>query len=466
MNNPIDAYLRKNEQRFVDELCELLRIPSVSTKDENRTDIQRAARYVVDKLTSAGADNVAIMPTEGHPVVYGEKVIDPKLPTILVYGHYDVQPAEPLDQWNSPPFEPTIRDGKIYARGATDDKGQMYMHVKAFEAMMATHSLSTNVKFLIEGEEELGSPSLGTFCRNNRALLAADVALISDTAIVANNVPAIETGLRGLVYFEVNVRALAHDLHSGLYGGAVPNAAIILAEMLASLHDTRGRVAIPHFYDGVQTVSARERAQMAVRPHSDRTYMREAGAKALQGERGFTTLERTSIRPTLEVNGIWGGYIQPGSKTIIPAEASAKISTRLVPGQDPKKIAKLVMAHLKKIAPKSAGITVRQLDGAGKPYVMPIESIGYRAAEEAMTTTFGKKPIPIRSGGSIPVTALFEDVLGIKSVLMGFGLESDNLHAPNEHYGLFNYHKGIETIPHFFAAYARLARAGATKKRN
>lgn len=449
------TYLEQHKDRFLSELLELLRIPSISTQKDHVPDMHRAAEYVAKKLEAAGAEDVAIMPTGGHPVVYGTKKVDASAPTVLVYGHYDVQPAEPLDQWVSPPFEPTIRDGKIYARGATDDKGQMYMHLKAFESMVATNALPCNLIFLIEGEEELGSPNLGRFCREHAHLLQADVALISDTSILANTIPAIETGLRGLVYIEVNVRGLAQDLHSGLYGGAVPNAAAILTRMIATLHDKKGRITIPGFYDDVAAVSRSERAAMSKRPHSDRAYAKSIGARALEGEAGFTTIERTTIRPTLEVNGIWGGYTQPGSKTIIPAETSAKLSTRLVPDQDPKKVVKALMAHLKRIAPPSVTVSVRQLDGMGKPYVMPTDHPAYRAAEVAMQATFGKKPIPTRSGGSIPVTAIFADQLGMKSVLMGFGLDSDNLHAPNEHYGLFNYYKGIETIPLFFEAYAR-----------
>lgn len=454
----IDTYVTEHTQRFLDELCEFLRIPSVSTDATHAADIDHAAHFVRLAFDAAGADTAEVMKTDGHPVVYAEKIIDATLPTVLVYGHYDVQPPDPLEEWKTPPFEPTIRDEQIYARGATDDKGQVYMHIKAFEAMVATNSLPCNVKFLIEGEEELGSPSLEAFCRTHKKLLAADAVLASDTAIISKTVPSIETGLRGLCYFEVTVEALSHDLHSGIYGGAVPNPATILARMIASLHNAKGKVTIPHFYDDVATVSKAERAKMNARPHSDAAYRREVGAKALEGEVGYTTIERTTIRPTLEVNGIWGGFTGTGSKTIVPARAHAKISTRLVPNQSPEKMAKLVMQHLKRSAPPSVTVTVRQLDGVGKPYVTPTDSAVYRAAAAAMKETFGKEPIPTRSGGSIPVICMFDEVLGTKSALMGFGFESDGLHSPNEHFGVWNFFKGIQTIPRFYAHFTTLSR--------
>jgi acetylornithine deacetylase/succinyl-diaminopimelate desuccinylase-like protein len=401
-------------------------------------------------------DEVEICPTDGYPIVYGQKIIDPSLPTVLVYGHYDVQPADPYELWHSPPFEPEIRDGKIYARGACDDKGQVYMHVKAFEYMMTHQALACNVKFMIEGEEEVGSANLGTFVRNNRSKLSADVVLISDTSMIANDVPSIDSGLRGLSYVEVEVTGPNRDLHSGVYGGAVTNPVNALCSMIARLHDERGRITIPGFYDDVQNLSEDQRRELNRAPLDEKAYMQDLGIDALHGEEGYTTLERTGIRPTLDVNGIWGGYTGEGSKTVLPSKAFAKISMRLVPNQNSQSATELFASYFKSLAPAGVQVEVRPHHG-GEPVVTPTDSIAYRAASQAMLDTFGVMPIPTRGGGSIPIVALFEKELGLKSVLMGFGLDSDALHSPNEHYGVFNYLKGIETIPAFFHHFARLS---------
>jgi acetylornithine deacetylase/succinyl-diaminopimelate desuccinylase-like protein len=448
-------YLAQNKDRFLNELFELLRIPSISADSAYKDDVAKAAEFVKEKLMAAGADKVEVCPTAGHPIVYGEKMIDPKLPTILVYGHYDVQPVVPLDLWDTPPFEPTIRktanhpDGAIFARGSADDKGQFYMHVKAFELMMQTNSLPCNVKFMIEGEEEVGSSNLGTFCKQNVERLKADVVLISDTSMIANDVPSIDTGLRGLSYVEVEVTGPNRDLHSGVYGGAVANPINILAKMIASMHDENNRITIPGFYDEVQNLSDTERKELNKAPFNLEEYKKDLGIADVWGEKGYTVLERTGIRPTLDCNGIWGGYTGEGSKTVLPSKAFAKISMRLVPNQTTDKITELFTNHFQKIAPAGVKVQVRPHHG-GEPVVTPTDSPAYIAAANAMETTFRKKPIPTRGGGSIPIVALFESVLGLKSVLMGFGLDSDALHSPNEHYGLFNYYKGIETIPFFF----------------
>ncbi|HEY8387122.1 MAG TPA: dipeptidase [Parasegetibacter sp.] len=446
-------YQEASKDRFLEELLALLRIPSVSARTEHKQDMQNCAEAVKQRLLEAGADKAEIYQTAGHPVVYGEKIIDPTKPTVLVYGHYDVQPPDPLELWHSGPFEPVIKDGKIYARGACDDKGQFYMHVKALETMTKTNTQYTNIKFLIEGEEEVGSPNLATFVKENKELLKADVILISDTAMISLDTPSMDVGVRGLSYIEVEVTGPNRDLHSGVYGGAVANPLTILAKMIASLHDENNHITIPGFYDDVVEVSAEERKLMAEAPYNEEEFKADLGVKALWGEKGFTTNERTGIRPTLEVNGMWGGYTGEGAKTVLPSKAYAKISCRLVPNQDSHKITDLVINHLQKIAPDY--ITLKaSLHHGGEPYMTPIDSKGYLAAAKAIETTFGKKPIPVRGGGSIPISALFEKELGIKIVFMGFGLDSDNLHSPNEKFDLANFYKGIETIPYFHKYFA------------
>lgn len=454
-------YIEKNKERFLNELLDLLKIPSVSADSRFAGDVRKTAEFVADRLREAGADNVEICNTAGHPIVYGEKMTDPSLPTVLVYGHYDVQPADPLELWNSPPFEPVIKqteehpEGAIYARGACDDKGQMYMHIKAFESMMQTNSLNCNVKFMIEGEEEVGSANLGTFIRGNRDKLKADVVLVSDTSMIANDTPSIDIGLRGLAYMEVEVSGPNRDLHSGVYGGAVANPATILCRMIASLHDENNHITIPGFYDDVVVVSEADRTEMAKAPFNLEAYKKDLDIDDVWGETEYSTVERTSIRPTLEVNGIWGGYTGEGSKTVLPSKAFAKISMRLVPGQKSKTIAALFKKHFESIAPAGVRVKVTEHHG-GEPVLTPTDSVEFLAAAKAMETTFGKKPIPTRGGGSIPIIALFEAELGIKSILMGFGLDSDALHSPNEKYGLFNYYRGIETIPYFFKFYKEM----------
>ncbi len=441
-------YQEKNKDRFLNELLDLLRIPSVSSKSEHKADMLTCAEVVKQRMIDAGADNVAIMETGGHPAVYGEKIIDPSKPTVLVYGHYDVQPAEPLELWHSGPFAPVIKDGKIYARGACDDKGQFYMHIKAFEIMMKTNTLTTNIKFIIEGEEEIGSPNLGGFVKANKELLKADVILISDTAMLSLDTPSIDIGVRGLSYIEVEVTGPNRDLHSGVYGGAVANPITILAKMIASCHDQDNRITIPGFYDDVAAATDDERKLMSHAPFDEEEYKKDLGVEELWGEKGFTSNERTGIRPTLEVNGIWGGYTGEGAKTVLPSKAFAKISARLVPNQSSEVITEKLINYFKGIAPK--GIKVKAaLHHGGEPYMTPIDSKGYLAASKAIETTFGKLPIPVRGGGSIPICALFEKELGIKIIFMGFGLDSDNLHSPNEKFNLDNYYKGIETIPYF-----------------
>lgn len=448
-------FINSNKERFLQELFELLRIPSVSADPAYKGDVRRAAEWIVEKLRVAGADNVRLEETPGHPVVYGEKLIDSTLPTVLVYGHYDVQPADPVNLWETPPFEPTIRDEKIYARGSCDDKGQVYMHIKAFEAMNQSGELPCNVKFMIEGEEEIGSDNLEVFVKNNKERLQADVILVSDSAMIANDIPSIESGLRGLSYLEVKVQGPNKDLHSGVYGGAVANPVNILCQMIASLQDEFNRITIPGFYEDVEELSASDRAAMAQTPFDLEAYQKELDIAAVHGESGYTTLERASIRPTLDVNGIWGGYIGEGAKTVLPSVAHAKISMRLVPNQSSNKITELFTKHFLSIAPKGVKVTVTPHHG-GEAYVMPTDHVAFQAASEAMEITFGKPAIPTRGGGSIPIVALFEKELGIKSVLMGFGLDSDDIHSPNEHFGLFNFYKGIETIPYFFQKFKQL----------
>ena len=453
MENTIKDYIQTNKNRFLDELFELLRISSVSADPNYKNEVFKTAELVKEKLIAAGADNVKICPTAGFPIVYGEKIIDAKLPTVLVYGHYDVQPADPIELWHSNPFEPIIKDEKIYARGACDDKGQMYMHVKAFEIMMQTNSLPCNIKFMIEGEEEIGSENLAVFVKQNKKKLAADIILISDTGIVANDTPSITVGLRGLSYIEVEVAGPNRDLHSGLYGGAVANPINILCEMISKLKDEKNHITIPGFYDDVEILSEEERSEMAKVPFSLDEYKQALDLSEVHGEDGYSTNERNSIRPTLDINGIWGGYTGEGAKTVIPAKAYAKISMRLVPYQKSENITKLFKNYFESIAPLSVKVKVT-LHHGGEPIVTPSNSFGYKAASKAMETTFGKKPIPVRSGGSIPIVAMFKSELGLDSVLMGFGLDSDAIHSPNEHFGLFNYFKGIETIPYFFKYYA------------
>ena len=451
----IKTYIENNRERFLEELFALMRIPSVSAKEENKPDMLRAAVLLRTYLEKAGAEKTRLYPTEGNPVIYGEKIISKKLPTILVYGHYDVQPAEPLELWNSPPFEPVIRDGRIWGRGADDDKGQLFMHVKAFEYMTSTGTLPCNVKFMIEGEEETGSASLEKFCRDNRKMLSADVILVSDTTMISPDNPSITSGLRGLSYVQVEVTGPNRDLHSGLYGGAVVNPCNVLCQMVASLKDKNNRVTIPGFYDDVTECSKKERAEMAKRPFDREKYMNSIGVDDLAGEKGYTDTERVGIRPTLDINGIWGGFTGEGTKTILPSKAYAKISMRLVPDQNAEKVAKMFEEHFLSIAPAGVKVKVEYLHG-GEAYVSPLDTPEYQAASMAVEETFGKKPIPVRSGGSIPVVSAFERVLGIKSILMGFGLESDSIHSPNENYPLFNFFKGIETIPLYYRNYVRL----------
>ncbi len=453
----MQEYIEKNRDRFLNELLELLRIPSVSADSKFKPDMLKAAEYVRDRIAEAGADRAEIYQTEGHPVVYGEKIIDPALPTVLIYGHYDVQPADPYELWNSPPFEPVIKNDRIYARGACDDKGQFYMHIKALEIMLATGTLSCNVKVMIEGEEEIGSSNLGTFVREHKEMLQCDTILISDTSIIANDVPSIETGLRGLTYVEVEVIGANRDLHSGVYGGGVANPINVLCEMIASLKDENGHITIPGFYNKVEDLTAEQRAALNAAPFDLEEYKKDLDIADVAGEEDYTTIERTSVRPTLDVNGIWGGYIGEGAKTVLPSKAHAKISMRLVPNQTDGEICELFTKHFESIAPASVKVKVVPHHG-GLPYVTPTDSVEYRAAELAMEESFGKKPIPTRGGGSIPIVALFEQELGCKSILMGFGLDIDALHSPNESYGLFNYYKGIETIPLFFKHYAELKR--------
>ncbi len=456
-------YIEKNKERFLDELIELLKIPSISADSAYKKDVLKTAEAVKKQLKKAGCDSVEICETPGYPIVYGEKIIDKKLPTILVYGHYDVQPPDPLDLWDSPPFEPVIKktklhpEGAIFARGSCDDKGQMYMHVKALEYMTETDQLPCNVKFMIEGEEEVGSESLGWFVERNRKKLANDVILISDTGMIAPDVPSITTGLRGLSYVEVEVKGPNRDLHSGLYGGAVANPINILTKMIASLHDKNNHITIPGFYDDVQSLSKKEREKMAEAPFNLKDYEKALDIDAVYGEKGYSTNERNSIRPTLDVNGIWGGYTGEGAKTVIASKAFAKISMRLVPNQDWKKITELFKKHFESIAPEGVRVKVTPHHG-GQAYVTPIDSLGYKAAEKAYEETFGKTPIPQRSGGSIPIVALFEKELKSKTILMGFGLDSDAIHSPNEHFGVWNYLKGIETIPQFYHFFTEMSK--------
>ncbi len=450
----IKEYIASNQQRFLDELFELLRIPSVSADSTKKNDVRKAAEFIKEKLAAAGVDKVELCETPGHPIVFGEKIVDPSFPTVLVYGHYDVQPPDPLDLWHSPPFEPVVKDGKIFARGSCDDKGQVYMHVKAFEAMTKLNSLSCNIKFMIEGEEEVGSEHLGTFVATNKEKLKADVILISDTSIISIDCPSITVGLRGLSYMEVEVTGPNRDLHSGVYGGAVANPINVLSKMIASMHDENGHVTIPGFYDQVVELSASDREAMNKAPFNLEAYKKELGMDDIQGERGYTTLERTGIRPTLDVNGIWGGYTGEGAKTVLPSKAYAKISMRLVPNQDNNDITELFTKHFLSIAPKSVKVKVTALHG-GQAAVTPTDSKAFKAASNAFEEVWDKRPIPTRDGGSIPIVALFKKELGLDTVLMGFGLDSDAIHSPNEHYGIKNFVLGIETITAFYKHFSK-----------
>ncbi|WP_439880437.1 dipeptidase [Pontibacter sp. MBLB2868] len=453
----INQYINENKDRFINELLDMLRIPSVSADPKFKQDVLGTAEFVKQRLVDAGADHVELVETAGYPVVYGEKMVSPDLPTVIVYGHYDVQPADPYELWSSPPFEPVIKDGNIYARGACDDKGQMYMHVKAFETMVRTGTLACNVKFMIEGEEEVGSANLATFVKENKERLKGDVILISDTGMLGNDTPSITTGLRGMSYVEVEVTGPNRDLHSGLYGGAVANPINILCQMIASLHDENNHITIPGFYDNVDELSQEERAEMARAPFDLEKYKKSLDLKDVHGEAGYVTMERNSIRPTLDVNGIWGGYTGEGAKTVIPSKAFAKISMRLVPHQTSEEITEKFRKHFESIAPASVSVVVKPHHG-GEPVVTPTDSVAYKAASKAYEETFGVKPIPVRSGGSIPIVSMFKSELGLDSVLMGFGLDSDAIHSPNEHFGVFNYMKGIETIPLFYKHYAEMSK--------
>lgn len=451
------------KENYLNELIDFLKIPSISADSAYASHVNQAAQWVATALEKAGAEDVKVVPTKGYPIVYGEKIIDTSLPTVLVYGHYDVQPPDPLELWESPAFEPVIKttalhpEGAIFARGACDDKGQMYMHIKAFEWMMLNNQLKCNVKFMIEGEEEVGSDNLEEFVRTYKDQLDCDVILISDTGMISNSQPSITTGLRGLSYMEVTVTGPNRDLHSGLYGGAVANPINILAKMIAQLQDDHNRITIPGFYDKVVKVSDEERKEMAKAPFDLTEYIESIDLADIHGEEGYTTSERQSIRPTLDVNGIWGGYTGEGAKTVIPSQAHAKISMRLVPNQDWEEIGQLFEKHFRSIAPKSVKVDVIAHHG-GEPYVTPIDNIGYQAAHKAYAASFGVEPFPQRDGGSIPIVPLFEKILGVKSVLMGFGLDTDAIHSPNEHFGLFNFYKGIETIPLFYSNFAALSK--------
>ena len=451
--NAWKEFQEANKDRFLQELLDLLRIPSVSAKSEHNDDMQACAKAVAKSLTDAGAKIATIYETEGHPIVYGEIIVDPSFPTVLVYGHYDVQPADPLELWHSGPFDPTIIDGKIFARGACDDKGQFYMHVKALEIMTKTNSMCTNIKFVIEGEEEIGSPNLATFVKANKDLLKADVILISDTAMISMDNPSIDIGVRGLSYIEIEVTGPNRDLHSGVYGGAVANPITILSKMIAACHDENNHITIPGFYDDVIESTDAERTKMAEAPFDLNEFKQDLGIANVWGEKGYSTNERTGIRPTLEVNGIWGGYTGEGAKTVLPSKAFAKISCRLVPNQSSKVITEKVLNYFKSIAPDNVTVTAFEHHG-GEPYITPIDSHEYQSAAKAIATTFGKEPIPVRGGGSIPICSLFEQELGLKIVFMGFGLDSDNLHSPNEKYDIVNFYKGIETIPYFHQFFA------------
>jgi acetylornithine deacetylase/succinyl-diaminopimelate desuccinylase-like protein len=453
----INKYLDQNKERFLEELFGLIRIPSISSIQSHKPDMYRAAEYWKKTLLAAGADKADIYETDGNPVTYGEKIINPDLPTVLVYSHMDVMPVDPIELWDSPPFEPEIRDEKIWARGADDDKGQGMMHAKAFELMVKTNTLPCNVKFMIEGEEEIGSPNLGKWCSENKEMLKADVILVSDTGMIAADTPSITVGLRGLAYWQVEVTGPNRDLHSGLFGGTVANPINVLSSMISKMVDEQGKITIPGFYDDVIAVPAEERRLLSKAPFSEEKYKKAIDVTELAGENGFTPMERTGIRPSFDVCGIWGGYTGEGAKTVIPSKAFAKISTRLVPNQNHHKIAILFKEHFESIAPHSVKVKVTPLHG-GQGYVCPMDIPAYQAAQKAYTDTYGKAPVPVRSGGSIPIISTFEEVLGIKTLLMGFGLESDAIHSPNENYPLEQFYNGIKTIPLFYKYFAELSK--------
>lgn len=451
----LKQYIAQHQDRFLEELFSLIRIPSISSKEQHKPDMYKCASRWKELLVEAGVDHCDVIETKGHPVVFAQKIVDPTLPTILVYGHYDVMPIDPEELWKSKPFDPEIRDGKIWARGADDDKGQSFMHAKAFEYLVKSNQLPCNVKFMLEGEEEIGSTNLYEFCQQNIGLLKSDIILVSDTGMIAFDIPSITTGLRGLSYLEVEVKGPNRDLHSGLFGGAVANPINVLCNMIASLANEKNEITIPHFYDDVHVISSEERSLMAQAPFNLDAYKKAIDIKEIYGEEGYSTIERTGIRPTLDVCGIWGGYTGEGSKTVLPSTAHAKISMRLVPNQKSEKISAMFQKHFESIAPPSVTVKVIPSHG-GEAYVSPIDMIAYRAAEKAYTTTFGKRPVPTRSGGSIPIIAGFERILGTKAILMGFGLESDAIHSPNENFPLENFFKGIETIPYFYKFYAEM----------
>ena len=450
-------YLNDHKDKFLNELLDLLRIPSVSADKKFDGDVRNAATFVKDQLIAAGVDYAELCETKGHPIVYAEKIINSTFPTVLVYGHYDVQPADPYELWDHPPFEPIVKNDRIYARGACDDKGQMYMHVKAFEAMMETNALTCNVKFMIEGEEEVGSDNLEAFIKEEKQKLSADVILISDTSIINNDTPSITVGLRGLSYLEVEVTGPNKDLHSGVYGGAVANPINILTKLIADMQDEDGRITLPGFYDDVLEYSEAQRAEMAKAPFDLDHYKKELNIEEVKGEKGFSTIERVGIRPCLDVNGIWGGYTGPGSKTVLPSKAFAKISTRLVSNQNSGKITQMIIKYFEENVPKSVKVKVTPHHG-GTPAVVSTHSNGYQAASKAFEQSWGKTPIPTMEGGSIPIVALFMQELKIEPILMGFGLDSDDIHSPNESYGLFNYYKGIETIAYFYDHFSQISK--------
>lgn len=458
--NAVQQYIRENGQRFVEELSELLRIPSISAESAHAPDMLRCAEWLCDALLRSGADRAEVMSTDGNPVVYAEKTADPAAPTVLVYGHYDVMPVDPAGEWTNGPFDPVIREGRIWARGANDDKGQSYMHLKAMEAMLATGTLPCNLKFMLEGEEEISSASLGKWCTEHQELLKADVILVSDTSLLGWKTPSITCGLRGLCYMEVEVTGPNKELHSGLYGGAVANPANVLARLIAALTDEEGRITIPHFYDTVRELTPAEREAFGKAPFCEAAYRKGLGIRSTQGETGYTTMERTGIRPSLDVNGIWSGYTGEGTKTVIPSKACAKISMRLVPDQNYRQIARLFEEYMQALAPAGVSVNVRALHG-GYPYLTPTDLPAYRAAAAAVEETFGKEPLPYYSGGSIPIISTFEKVLGLKSVLLGFGLDQDAIHSPNESYALENFYRGIDTIARFHRHFAAILKSHA-----
>ena len=457
----IKNYIDTNKDRFLDELFELIKIPSVSAQKEHDLDVRKAAELIKNHLLKLNLDNCEICETQGHPIVYGEKIIDKNLPTILVYGHYDVQPVDPIELWDEDPFKPYIKktkihpEGAIFARGACDDKGQMFMHIKALEIMMHQNNLPCNVKFMIEGEEEVGSDNLELFVKNNKEKLANDIILVSDTGMISKTIPSITTGLRGLSYMEVELTGPNRDLHSGHYGGTVANPINVLSKMINSLHDSNNKITIPGFYDNVIEMSSDERKELNKAPFNINEFKESIGLKLEHGELGYTTSERQSIRPALDVNGIWGGYTEEGAKTVLPSKANAKISMRLVPGQNWKRINKLFTDHILNIAPETVSVKVTEHHG-GQPYVAPTNTIGFKAASMAYKDVFNLNPIPTRDGGSIPIIALFEQELDSKTILMGFGLDTDAIHSPNEHFGLSNFFNGIETITKFYFHFVKL----------